>query len=58
MATIRIQTRQGKHITRRAVVVDYIANNGRQFSAAQVGIHLYRIAYRDSTGPVWAVSKE
>jgi hypothetical protein len=53
MEAIRIKAKSGKLITRRAII-----NDARQFPAAQVGIHLYRIAYRDSTGPVWAVSKE
>lgn len=56
MDKIRIETKTGKMIERKAEVKDWIDNAGRQYSTAQVGIHLYRVAYRDSLGPVYKVS--
>jgi len=53
MAKIRIETRAGKMIERNAAISDWIDNEGRRASTAQVGIHLYRVVRRDATGPVF-----
>lgn len=50
---IRIRTKLGKMIERRAEVVDRIDGYGTQYSLAQVGIRLYRVVERDSEGPIY-----
>lgn len=55
-AKIRIETKAGKMIERMAVIANWIDNEGRQSSTAQVGIHLYRVARRDSYGPIFKVA--
>lgn len=55
MPRIRIETRAGKMITRKAVTTDWIDSEGRQCSIAQVGIRLYRVIRRDAEGPIYKV---
>ena len=56
MNKIRIETKAGKIIERRAVLSDWIDADGRQSSLAQVGIWLYRVARRDYYGPVYKIA--
>ena len=56
MSKIRIETKGGKMIERNATITDWIDNDGRQSSTAQVGIHLYKVARRDSLGPVYKIA--
>ena len=52
---IRIITQYGNDIERMAEIVDYVSNDGRQFSRAYVGRTVYVVDYHDTLGPVWRV---
>ena len=54
MQNIRIKTRSGKMIDRRAEVIDRLDNEGNQYSIALVGRGIYRVIDRDFYGPVWS----
>ena len=56
MSRIRIETKSGKVIERRAEVRDFIDNSGRQYSLAQVGVFLYTVVRRDCLGPIFKVA--
>jgi len=56
--TIKVRTRSGKLIERKAAVADLEDSMGTKYKVAQIGIWTYRIKERDSEGnPVWAVSR-
>jgi hypothetical protein len=55
MNRIRIETKAGRMIVRKAAVTEYIDRDGRQWSVAQVGIHLYKVNRRDTEGSVYKV---
>jgi hypothetical protein len=56
ISKIRIRTRKGDMIERRATIQEWIDSAGRVSSFAQVGIHLYRIADRDGGGAIWTIA--
>lgn len=53
---IRIETKAGKVIERNALITDWIDDEGRQSSMAQVGIFLYKVIRRDVCGPIFKVA--
>lgn len=54
--TIRICTKQGRMIERKATIRDVLNGKGEFIPLAQVGIHVYRIVNYDSCGLVWSVA--
>jgi len=54
--TIRIRTKTGRLIERKATIRDVMNGIGEFIPLAQVGIHVYRIVNYDSGGPVWHVA--
>jgi hypothetical protein len=56
MLRIRIETKAGKVIERKAEVRDFIDDSGRQYSLAQVGVFLYAVVRRDCLGPIFKVA--
>lgn len=53
ISKIRIMSKTGKEYTRKAAIVDYIDDSGRQYSRAYVGNSVYRIIATDYYGKIW-----
>lgn len=53
ISKIRIIGKTGKEYTRKACIVDYIDDNGRQYSRAYIGNSIYRVIAIDYYGNIW-----
>lgn len=55
MDTITIKTKSGKYIQRKAIITNWIDNNGIQYSTAQVGNAIYRIIAHQLGQKIWGI---
>ena len=55
ISKIRIIGKTGKEYTRKACIVEYIDDSGRQYSRAYVGNSIYRIIATDYYGKLWGI---
>lgn len=54
---VKIRTKKGGIITRKALVTRWIRNDGSQFHTCTVGTNIYHIVDHDFDGPIYSIKK-